>query len=137
MRVALTVPAGAIDPVSIADNGGLQLLITAGEFLCRTDPNFVLQPYLATSWSPDATGAVWTFKLREGVKFHSGGTLVADDVIASIDRLADPKNSSNALSAFKGVLTKGNVKKIDDHTDRLPPRCTEQQLSVHRLVRQL
>jgi len=116
VRVAMTVPAGAIDPVSIADNGGLQLLITAGEFLCRTDPDFVLQPYLATSWSPDATGAVWTFKLREGVKFHSGGTMTADDVIATIDRLADPKNSSNALSAFKGVLTKGNIKKIDDHT---------------------
>jgi peptide/nickel transport system substrate-binding protein len=37
-------------------------------------------------------------------------------VVASIDRLADPANSSNALSAFRGVLSKGNTKKIDDYT---------------------
>jgi peptide/nickel transport system substrate-binding protein len=59
---------------------------------------------------------VWTFKLRKGVKFQSGGTMVAEDVIASIDRLADPKNASNALSAFKGIYSPGNAKKIDDAT---------------------
>jgi peptide/nickel transport system substrate-binding protein len=40
----------------------------------------------------------------------------AEDVIASIDRLCDPKNSSNALSAFKGILSPGNAKKVDDLT---------------------
>jgi len=40
----------------------------------------------------------------------------ADDVVATIDRLADPKNSSNALSAFSGVLSKGGTKKVDDDT---------------------
>jgi len=39
---------------------------------------------------------------------------VADDVVATIDRLADPKNSSNALSAFTGVLSKGGTKKADE-----------------------
>jgi peptide/nickel transport system substrate-binding protein len=39
----------------------------------------------------------------------------ADDVVA-IDRLADPKNASNALSAFSGVLSKGGTKKVDDDT---------------------
>lgn len=42
--------------------------------------------------------------------------MTAADVIATIDRLADPKNSSNALSAFKGNLQKGNSKQIDDYT---------------------
>ena len=40
----------------------------------------------------------------------------ADDVVASIDRLADPKNSSNALSAFAGSLSKGGSRKVDDYT---------------------
>ena len=40
----------------------------------------------------------------------------ADDVVASIDRLTDPANSSNALSVFKGVLSKGGTKKVDDYT---------------------
>lgn len=116
IRVALIVPAGAIDPVTIADNGGLELLQSVGDYLCRTGPDFVLEPRLATNWTPDATGAVWTFKLREGVKFHNGTAMTAADVVATVDRLADPKNASNALSAFKGVLSKGGAQKVDDLT---------------------
>ncbi len=116
IRVALTVPAGAIDPVTIADNGGLTMLIQGAEFLCLLQPDLTLKPVLAESWTHNDDGSVWTFKLRPGVKYHSGGTMVADDVIASIDRLCNPKNASNALSAFKGILSPGNTKKIDDLT---------------------
>ena len=116
IRVALTVPAGAIDPVTIADNGGLTMLLQGAEFLCVLQPDLTLKPVLATSWTHNEDGSVWTFKLRPGVKFQSGGTLKAEDVIASIDRLCDPKNASNALSAFKGILSPGNTKKIDDLT---------------------
>jgi peptide/nickel transport system substrate-binding protein len=116
IRVGITQPAAAIDPVTIADNGGLVMLEPTGEFLCRTGPDLVLQPQLAESWSPNSDGSVWTFKLRQGVTFQNGRKMTADDVIASIDRMADPKNSANALSAFKGILQKGNSKKIDDYT---------------------
>ena len=71
---------------------------------------------LAESWTHNEDTSVWTFKLRSGVKFQSGGTLKAEDVVATVDRLADPKNASNALSAFKGILSKGNTKAIDDLT---------------------
>jgi peptide/nickel transport system substrate-binding protein len=116
IRVGLTVPAATIDPVTIADNGGLELLIQTGEFLCVLQPDFTLKPVLAESWTHNADGSVWTFKLRPNVTFHSGGTMKAEDVISSIDRLCDPKNSSNALSAFKGILSPGNIKKVDDLT---------------------
>ena len=116
IRVAGDMPAGAINPVTIADEGGLTMLIQAGQFLCVTQPDFTLAPSLALSWSPNADSSVWTFKLRSGVKYHSGQTLKAADVAASIDRLADPANASNALSAFKGILSKGNTKAIDDLT---------------------
>ena len=62
------------------------------------------------------TGPVWTFALRKSVKFHDGRTMAADDVVATMDRLADPKNASNALSAFAGVLSKGGTRKVDDST---------------------
>ncbi|RUU57091.1 ABC transporter substrate-binding protein [Mesorhizobium sp. M2C.T.Ca.TU.002.02.1.1] len=116
IRVGSSVPAAAIDPVTIADAGGLLVMQQVAEFLCVDSPDLVLKPALAESWSPNTDGTVWTFKLRKGVKFHSGGEMKADDVVASIDRLADPANSSNALSVFTGILQKGASKKVDDYT---------------------
>ncbi|TGS17982.1 ABC transporter substrate-binding protein [Mesorhizobium sp. M2E.F.Ca.ET.209.01.1.1] len=116
IRVGSSVPAAAIDPVTIADAGGLVVMQQVAEFLCVDGPDLVLKPALAESWKPNTDGTVWTFTLRKGVKFHSGGEMKADDVVASIDRLADPANSSNALSVFTGILQKGNTKKVDDYT---------------------
>ena len=116
IRVASIVPSATIDPVSVADAGGLLMLQQVGEFLCLDGPDLVLRPMLAESWKPNTDGTVWTFNLRKGVKFHSGGEMKADDVVASISRLADPANSSNALSAFTGFLSKGGAKKVDDYT---------------------
>lgn len=116
IRVACSTPSSAVDPVKTPDVGGLVMLQQAGEFLCMSGSDLVLKPMLAESWSPDDKGTVWTFKLRKGVKFHSGGEMKAEDVVASIDRLADPANSSNALSVFAGVLSKGGARKVDDHT---------------------
>jgi len=116
IRVATTVPAAAIDPVTVADGGGLLMLQQTGEFLAISGPDLILKPVLAESWKPNQDGSVWTFKIRQGVKFHNGKTMTAADVVATFDRLADPANSSNALSAFSGVLSKGNTKKVDDYT---------------------
>ncbi|PBB98581.1 ABC transporter substrate-binding protein [Mesorhizobium sp. WSM3862] len=116
IRVGSSVPAAAIDPVTIADAGGLLVMQQVAEFLCVDGPDLVLKPALAESWKPNADGSVWTFTLRKGVKFHSGGEMKAEDVVASIDRLADPANSSNALSVFSGILSKGASKKVDDYT---------------------
>ena len=115
-RVSTTVPAAAIDPITVADAGGLLMLQQTGEFLANSGSDLVLRPVLAESWTPNQDGSVWTFKIRKGVKFHNGATMTAEDVVATIDRLADPKNASNALSAFTGVLSKGGAKKIDDET---------------------
>jgi peptide/nickel transport system substrate-binding protein len=49
----------------------------------RTD-NFI--PALATEWEVNDAGDVWTFKIREGVKFHAGGTLEPHDVAYTTHR---------------------------------------------------
>ena len=116
IRIAQKIPSAAIDPVTTASSGGLLLLQQAGEFLCRSGSDLILQPMLAVSWKPNDDSTMWTFTLRKGVKFHDGREMKADDVVASIDRLCDPKNSSNALSVFAGVLKPGGTKKVDDHT---------------------
>jgi peptide/nickel transport system substrate-binding protein len=116
VKVAITVPAAAIEPVSVADNGGLCMLAMTGEYLALDGRDLVLRPVLASSWSPNKDGTVWTFKLRQGVKFHDGSAFSANDVVATMDRLTDPANSSNALSAFRGYLSKGGTKKVDAYT---------------------
>jgi peptide/nickel transport system substrate-binding protein len=116
MRVGMTVPAAAIDPVTIADAGGIVILSQVGEYLVLSDKDLSAKPMLAESWKPNDDGTVWTFNLRKGVKFHNGNEMKADDVVASIERIADPKNGSNALSAFTGYLGKGGTKKVDDYT---------------------
>jgi peptide/nickel transport system substrate-binding protein len=49
----------------------------------RTD-DFI--PALATEWAPNEAGDVWTFQIRDGVKFHEGGTLEPHDVAYTAQR---------------------------------------------------
>ncbi|MEO8967296.1 MAG: ABC transporter substrate-binding protein [Solirubrobacteraceae bacterium] len=117
LRLATQAPAAAINPLTISDAGGLCMLAQTGEFLAF-DNNMALQlePMLASSWKPSKGGAVWTFKLRSGVKFHNGSLLTADDVVYTMQQLADPKNASNALSTFAGVLKPSGIVKVDSST---------------------
>ncbi len=115
LKLAQQVPAGAVNPLTVADAGGLCMLCQTGEFLCLDNAG-VLQPMLATRWAPSAGGTVWTFTLRRGVKFHGGATMTADDVVYTFRHLCDPKNPSNALSTFAGILSPTGVRKVDDHT---------------------
>ena len=117
LRVAISTPAAAVNPLTVADAGGLCMLNQTGEFLIfDNNLKLHLEPMLATKWTPNSDGSVWTFKLRTGVKFHNGADMTADDVVYTFQQLSDPKNASNALSTFKGVLSPSGVKKVDSST---------------------
>ena len=116
IKAGIVTPTGAINPVTVADQGGLDMLGQTGEYLAFSDQSLTLQPVLATSWSADSTAKVWTFKIRQNVKFHGGGALTADDVVYTYQLHTNTKNGSNALSAFAGVLSPSGVKKVDDFT---------------------
>ncbi|MDR5813176.1 ABC transporter substrate-binding protein [Caballeronia sp. LZ033] len=74
---------------------------------------------VAESWTVSPDGLTFTFKLRPGLKFHSGNPLTADDVAWSIQRTALLDKGAAAVLAGIG-LTKANalqnVKKLDDAT---------------------
>jgi len=116
IKAGIVVPTAAINPLTVADQGGLDMLAQTGEYLCLSGQSLTLKPVLAESWSPNATNDVWTFKIRQGVKFHDGRPLTADDVVYTYKLQTDPKNSSNALSAFGGGLTPDGVVKVDSST---------------------
>jgi peptide/nickel transport system substrate-binding protein len=116
IKAGIVTPTAAINPVTVADQGGLDMLAQTGEYLCLSGQTLTLKPVLATSWSANSTADVWTFKIRQGVKFHNGAALTADDVVYTYQLQTNPKGSSNALSAFAGVLSPSGVKKVDDFT---------------------
>jgi peptide/nickel transport system substrate-binding protein len=116
IKAGIVTPTAAINPVTVADQGGLDMLAQTGEYLCLSGQTLQLQPVLATSWSANSTADVWTFKIRQGVKFHNGAALTADDVVYTYQLHTNTKNGSNALSAFAGVLSPSGVKKVDAAT---------------------
>ncbi len=92
------------------------MLCQTGEFLTLSGPDTILRPMLALRWWPNAEASIWTFSLRPGVTFHDGTAFTAADVVATMDRLADPRHGSNALSVLRGVLSVGGTQRIDDLT---------------------
>ena len=117
VRVALIQPTTAPNPLLVQDEGGAGLLGSTGEFLSFSNSDLELEPKLAEKWEPNDDGSEWTFTIRQGVKFHSGATLVADDVVQTFEKLINPKGgSANAQSALGGVLSPGNIEAPDDAT---------------------
>ena len=79
-------PVGEIDPAKATDYGDTVLMVNIYDTLVfpkKGAPG--VEPLLASEWSTD--GKTYTFKLRDGVKFHSGNPLTADDVVFSYNRL--------------------------------------------------
>lgn len=62
-----------------------------------------IEPVLAESWTTSPDGKTWTFKLRRGVKFHSGRELVADDVKFTYDRVMDANIGSGGRGYFLAI----------------------------------
>jgi peptide/nickel transport system substrate-binding protein len=116
IKAGILVPAAAINPITIADQGGLELIGNVGEFLVFADQHFNYHPWLATSWSSNTDASVWTFKIRQGVKFNDGTPMTVDDVVYSFQTQSDPKSSANALSVFGGTLSPSGVVKVDNTT---------------------
>jgi len=117
IKAGITTPTGAINPVTLFDQGGLDMLGQTGEYLCLSGQTLNLTPQLATSWTPNSTANVWTFKIRQGVKFHNGSPLTADDVVYTFQLHTNPKSGSNSLSALPNtVLKPSGVVKVDDFT---------------------
>jgi peptide/nickel transport system substrate-binding protein len=89
-------------------------------------------PALATSWTADATGTTWTFKLRSGVKFHDGTPFNADAVIFNLDRYNNPKSPQyDAPLGALVALSLGSIAsytKVDDMTVKIVTKVPDAHL---------
>ena len=77
-----------------------------------TEGNWI--PVLAESWTKVGDGTSWEMKVREGVRFHDGTELDADDVVATFQaQLADPLIS---IAFRPGFHPEEPIRKVDDYT---------------------
>jgi len=83
-----------------------QVLANVCESLLRWNPDLTITPSLASKFE-NPTPTTWVYTIRQGVTFHDGSPLTADDVVASLKRHLDPAVGSYWNSAYR------NVKSID------------------------
>jgi len=81
------------------------------EGLLRYDETLTPQPGLAVSWEAEADGLSYTFKLREGVKWHDGQPFTAQDVAFSLE--TNKRYHPRGGSTFANLAS---VETPDDHT---------------------
>jgi peptide/nickel transport system substrate-binding protein len=74
---------------------------------------------LAEEITPNKDATVWTIRLRNGLTFHNGKDVTADDLIFSINRVVDPKAPGEAANALHGIDA-GGMKKVDKRTITVP-----------------
>jgi peptide/nickel transport system substrate-binding protein len=93
------------------DLGTYGVVAQCFEFLCGLGEDGDIAPALAESWEPNADGTVWTFALRQGVKWQDGTDFTSADVAATFDRLSAADNAG-----LKGVIGQGSVDASDPAT---------------------
>jgi peptide/nickel transport system substrate-binding protein len=112
-----------LDPARITDSESAEVTEQIFEHLVRYRRDSTeIEPALAKSWDVSDNGKVWTFHLREGVRFHDGTACDADAVVFSFDRQRDPRHPYHQPdftyweTDFRNIQT---VEKIDPLTVRI------------------
>jgi len=72
--------------------------------LVQFDKDLNVVPAIAKSWKISNDGLTYTFYLREGVKFHNGRDVTADDFVYSFTRILDTETKSNSSDFFTKIL---------------------------------
>lgn len=101
-----------IDPCVGSDLSSTSVILNMYDTLVFPQHDGSMAPHVATEWSVSDNLLVWTFKLRDDVKFHSGNPLTAADVVYTMDRIT-------TIGEGYGYLFRGRIKKteaIDDST---------------------
>lgn len=78
------------------------------------EPGKAPVPWLAKEWEVSEDGLTYTFKLREGIKFHDGTEVTAEDVAFSMDRML--RINLGFAWLWSGILDPGDTEVVDKYT---------------------
>ena len=90
------------DPHFSTSSNDIRISFNIFDNLVSRHPDGKLYPSLATEWKL-TNPTTWTFKLRQGVKFHNGDPLTSADVKYSFERSWDPKVNTRVSTVFTTV----------------------------------
>ncbi|MEQ6249298.1 ABC transporter substrate-binding protein [Sulfitobacter sp. HNIBRBA3233] len=109
ITLAMQLEPPHLDPTSAAA-GAIDSVLYSNVFegLTRFTSDGAIVPGLAKSWEISEDGLTYTFTLQEGVTFHDGTTMDADDVKFTLDRIL-AEDSANAQKALYASIAEVNV----------------------------
>ncbi len=105
-----------IDPHQPVTNPDIARVSNLFEPLLFWDNNYELQPAIAESVESSKDGRTWTIKQRQGVTIHNGKDVTGEDVLFSIQRVADPKKPLPAGGQLSQILDFEATKVVDPTT---------------------
>jgi len=115
LRIGRSNEPSSIDPQFSRTGNNLMTAQDLFDRLVENEANLQTRPALAVSWKA-INPTTWEVKLREGVKFHDGSALTADDVLYSLKRAGEIKNSPAPFSGAVGGIA--SMKAVDPRTLR-------------------
>ena len=103
----------SLDPHLVVAAGTKEVMFNVFEGLMKPTSTGDLIPAVAEDYEISEDRLTYTFTLREGVKFHNGDTVAAEDVKYSIDRCADTTDGTPLVEAFSVIQS---VEILDEKT---------------------
>lgn len=94
LRVGIPGSAASFDPTTETIMEAIWSMELLYSNLIRMTASMELEPELALAWESNEAGDIWTFTLREGVKFHDGSDFTSEDVVATFEHYLDPAAAS-------------------------------------------
>ncbi len=121
LRAGLTggSTADTLDPLSAVTNVDFSRIDNLYEPLIGLTPGAQPVYVLAEEVTPNAKATEWTIRVKQGITFHNGKTLTADDVIYTFQQILNPKAPGSAAAGLASVDAKG-MTKLDAYTARIP-----------------
>ena len=113
IRIGVSQDVDSLDPHIARSAGTREVLFNIYEGLVKPNSNGEIVGAIATDYRISDDMLVYTFTLREGVKFHDGAAVTAEDVKYSIERLADTSDGEPLVSAFS-IINEVNI--VDGET---------------------
>lgn len=104
VTVGIAQDLSNLDPQLAKTAGIREVLFNIFEGLVKAGPDGTLIPAVASDYELSKDATTYTFTLREGVTFHDGKPVTAEDVVYSLERCAGSENDGKPLvSAFSAV----------------------------------